>query len=429
MAARYVHITPDIDRHMAVFELLLENQPHDEYEVRISIVRDGKPYRTCSATGRERMISIPIDMVVHGSNDPVQLWWPDSPVLYDADIEIFYRNECTDRIRTYFGMRKVEVKNGNVYLNNRLLYQRLVLDQGYWQDSLLTPPCDEAIRFDIQATLDMGFNGVRKHQKIEDPRYYYWADRMGLLVWGELPSVYVHSDESVKLLAETMLGFIERDFNHPCIIVWTPMNESWGTREAAANVKQQQLISMLYHLTKAADGTRLCSCNDGWEQMETDICALHDYSAEKEELAFHFSSREQVEKTGCFARRTYADNACYSGQEAFLVTEYGGIAFEDSSSTEEKAWGYNDRVKDESEFIQRYKDVTDAIREIPYCQGYCYTQLTDVMQEINGLMTMDRKMKISVDALRECNTNPLGKQGRGLKNGHSGKKSTAKCGG
>ena len=205
------------------------------------------------------------------------------------------------------------------------------------------------------------------------------------------------------------------------------MNESWGVREIAANHKQQQLVSTLYHLTKAADDTRICSCNDGWEQMETDICALHDYTAEKEELLLHFASREQVETLGCSTRRCYANNAPYNGREALLITEYGGIAFEDSS--QDGAWGYNERVKNESEFIQRYRDITDAIREIPYCQGYCYTQLTDVMQEINGLMTMDRKMKVSVDALRECNINPLGKQGRVAKNSHSGKKSTAKCGG
>ena len=413
LGIRYIHITPDVDRHMATAEILLDHLPREEYEVRLQISLNGKPYKTCSATGRERLIRIPVDMVVHGGWEPVELWQPGKPVLYDVAAAVTVNGRQTDRVRTYFGMRKIEVRDGNIYLNNRLLYQRLVLDQGYWQESLLTPPSDDAIRFDIRAALDMGFNGVRKHQKIEDPRFYYWADRMGLLVWGEMPSVYMHSDESVRRLADTMMGFMERDYNHPSIIVWTPMNESWGVRQVAANVKQQQLVSMLYHLTKAADGTRLCSSNDGWEQMETDICALHDYTAGKEELKMHFAGREQVEKSGCFANRTYADNAPYTGREAFLVTEYGGIAFDNTPSQGEDSWGYNGRVHSTEEFMQRYRASTDAVREIPYCQGYCYTQLTDVMQEINGLLTMDRKFKVSPEALRACNTDPDGKQGRG----------------
>ena len=203
-------------------------------------------------------------------------------------------------------MRKVEVRDGRVYLNNCPLDQRLVLDQGYWPDSLITPPSDEAIRLDLQYTLDFGYNGARKHQKVEDPRYYYWADKMGVLVWGELPSAYDFADETVANLAATMMEFIDRDFNHPSIITWVPLNESWGVRQIYTDTRQQATGRMLYHMTKAADATRLCYSTDGWEQVEKDICALHDYAAEKAVIKAHFASRETVEAHACDWRPCYA---------------------------------------------------------------------------------------------------------------------------
>ena len=240
---------------------------------------------------------------------------PGNPNLHDLNVKLLNADAVLDEVNTYFGMRKVEVKNGHVLLNNRPIYQRLVLDQGYWPDTMLTPPSDEAIKADVEWTLKLGFNGARKHQKIEDPRYYYWADKLGMLVWSEVPSPYHFSDETVRNFADTLFDSINRDFNHPCIIAWTPVNESWGVPDIYANKRQQDTAKMLYWLAKAADGTRFVSSNDGWEQVTSDICALHDYSPSYEHLSTHFADRYEVETGHVIGKMTYAQ-ARNTGHEA-----------------------------------------------------------------------------------------------------------------
>ena len=244
---------------------------------------------------------------------------------------------------------------------------------------------------------------------MEDPRYYYWADKMGVLVWGELPSPYEFTSETISNLAQTMLGFIDRDFNHPSIITWVPLNESWGVRNIYTDHRQQAAGRMLYHMTKAADGTRLCSSNDGWEQVTTDICALHDYTAEKDLMKKHFADRKTVEASFCDQCPTYANTEVPTGKEAFMVTEYGGIAFQNIGLQGElggmETWGYHEKVTDEEAFMKRFQGVTEAIYEIPYCQGFCYTQLTDVMQEINGLLSPERRPKMDVARVKAINLN------------------------
>ncbi len=408
-----IHITPDIDRDQALFELALEKRPGETLTVEIAISFGEQPVQTVTAQVRDRQVRLPVCLLTQGDLSPVRRWTPEHPNLYDARVSVLRGGEELDQVHTYFGMRKIERRDGQVLLNNSPLYQRLVLDQGYWPDTLLTPPSDEAIQEDIRLTLKLGFNGARKHQKLEDPRYYYWADRLGLLVWGEVPSAYDFADESVRNLAHTLESFIDRDFNHPCLICWVPLNESWGVRLIRTDSRQQAAARMLYWLAKAADGTRLVSSNDGWEQVETDICALHDYAGEGAVLREHFSDRETVERTACDWRMTYAGGAEPDGREAFMVTEYGGVAFVNIGIQGElggmETWGYNDKVQDEEAFFNRYQELTDAIRDIPYCQGYCYTQLTDVMQEINGVLTPDRQCKVDAVRFAKINRNPSGR--------------------
>ncbi len=410
IALERVHITPDLDRHMCTVDLEMDRMPEEPVEIEAALSFEGQPVRSLRTTVSSGRVSLPVDLVVRGSLDPLHIWSPDRPELYDADIYLRRGDETLDHVRTYFGLRKVEVRRGAVYLNNCPLYQRLVLDQGYWPDSLITPPSDEAIREDIRYTLQFGYNGARKHQKVEDPRYYYWADKMGLLVWGEIPSPYEFGPDSVRNLFEILSGFIDRDFNHPSIITWVPLNESWGVRQIYTDARQQALARLLYQTAKALDGTRAVSVNDGWEQVETDICALHDYAAEGKVLAAHFASREQVEKHACDWRPCYARGVKPTGREAFMVTEYGGIAFStiglqgDAGGME--SWGYHDKVTDPEAFFARFQSVTDAIRAIPYCRGYCYTQLTDVMQEVNGLLTPDRKPKVDPERFAKLNRSP-----------------------
>lgn len=411
-AVTRAHITPDFDRHSCTVEIELDRMPDEPVEVEAALSFEGRPVRSLRTEIQSKRLSLPIDLIVRGALEPMKVWSPEHPDLYDADIYLRRGGEVIDHVRTYFGMRKVEVREGRVYLNNCPLYQRLILDQGYWPDSLITPPSDEAIQEDIRMTLEFGYNGARKHQKLEDPRYYYWADRMGLLVWGEIPSPYEFCDASIRNLFDTLAGFIDRDFNHPSIITWVPLNESWGVRQIYTDKRQQALARLLYQTAKALDGTRMVSVNDGWEQVETDICALHDYAAEGQVLSGHFASREQVEKHACDWRPCYAQGVTPTGREAFLVTEYGGIAFSniglqgDAGGME--SWGYHDKVSSEEAFFARFRSVTDAIRQIPYCQGYCYTQLTDVMQEVNGLLTPERKPKVDAKRFAAINRDPDG---------------------
>ena len=410
---KFIHVTPDYDRHMFTAEIALDKRPQESLEVELTVSFEGKVRRVVKANVEDRSIRVPVDMIVKGDLDPIKVWAPGNPNLYDLKVRLLKNGEAVDTVDTYFGMRKIERRDGRIYLNNSPLYQKLILDQGYWPDSNITPPSDEAIKLDLQYTLDFGYNGARKHQKLEDPRYYYWADKMGVLVWGELPSPYDYTEETVRNLADTMMEFIERDFNHPSIITWVPLNESWGVRQIYSDKRQQAAGRMLYHLTKAADGTRLCSANDGWEQVTTDICGLHDYADTKEMIANHFADREEVELHGCDWRPCYCDSEIPTGAEAFLVTEYGGIAFQNIGIQGEmggmQTWGYHGKVTDEEAFFARFKGVTDGVREIPYCQGYCYTQLTDVMQEINGLLSPERKPKMDVARVREINQTAPGR--------------------
>ena len=406
----YIHVTPDIDRGLASVEILLNCVPEREVTLALEVKLEEKKIRKVTATTVNRNVTIIVDMDTRETFHPVALWSTSYPALYDLRVQLLDGDRQLDQVNTYFGMRKIEVRDGVVYLNNKRIYQRLVLDQGYWPDTMITPPSDEAIREDLEWTKKFGFNGARKHQKIEDPRYYYWADKMGVLVWGELPSAFAFTDETVENLTVTMQEFIRRDFNHPSIIAWVPLNESWGVPQIVSNRRQQNTASMLYYLTKAADGTRICSGNDGWDQLQTDICGLHNYTGSAEMLQKHFANREFIEKQTCDTRRTYVDGYSPTGNEAFMVTEYGGIAFANIGAQGElggmETWGYNGKELDEESFFKRYEACTKTIRDIPFCQGYCYTQLTDVMQEINGLLTPDRKPKMDVERVCSINKKP-----------------------
>lgn len=396
------HVTPDIDAGTATLRLTLNERPEKPVRADIEVSFKGEIYRVQSALLRERSQRIVIDMVSVEDLWEFEKWTPKNPALYDVKITL----DSGDEVSTYFGMRKIEVKDGHILLNKGPLYQRLVLDQGYWPESLITPPSDEAIKADIEWTLKFGYNGARKHQKIEDPRYYYWADKLGLLVWGEVPSAYVYSQETVHNLTDTLEGFIERDYNHPCIITWVPLNESWGVDRIYRDETMQSCSNMLYYQAKALDGTRLVSSNDGWELTKTDIFGLHDYAPYGNILSKHFEDRETIEKISCDSHMAWALGQEPTGKEAFMLTEYGGIAFDDGST--DGAWGYHGKEKDEESFFKRYESLQKAALAIPYCRGYCYTQLTDVQQEINGLLTADRKPKVNVERFAALTTDPEG---------------------
>lgn len=326
------------------------------------------------------------------------IWTPERPNLIDVMFKVIYNGKVTDTVKSYFGMRKVSIENGRFMLNNLPYYQKLLLDQGYWEESLLTAPNDEAFVTDIRLAKEMGFNGVRKHQKIEDPRFFYHADKMGFLVWAEMPAAYKYSRKYVQRITHEWTEQIFRDYNHPCIIVWTPLNESWGVPEIMNNKKQQSLSAALVYLTKSLDSTRPVISNDGWEHTCSDIITIHDYEPDKQVLKEQYSDLEKIVTGLAQGRLVIAQNWEYQGQPV-MMTEFGGISYQKSNW---EGWGYSSATSDE-DFAKRYYAVVSAILESPVIQGFCYTQITDVEQEINGLLTYDRKPKIDPSIIRAIN--------------------------
>ena len=325
------------------------------------------------------------------------VWTPEQPNLFDVTFHLLEHGREVDTVQSYFGMRKVSVQNGQFLLNNRPYYQKLVLDQGYWRESLLTAPSDEAFIRDIELTKAMGFNGVRKHQKAEDPRYLYHADHMGLLVWGEIGAAYLYSEQYADRIYREWLDVLQRDYNHPCIVVWTPLNESWGVQEIETDPRQQAHSEAMVAITKSMDATRPVIDNDGWEHTNGDLLTIHDYAPSGNELRAHLGSMDAILALRPAQRALFVGRHAYAGQP-ILLSEFGGVKF--VPGTEEgRSWGYCE-ADSGAAFAQKLRELFDAVRACPLVDGYCYTQLTDVETEQNGLLTYDREPKLPLETIR-----------------------------
>ncbi|HBJ16525.1 MAG TPA: glycoside hydrolase family 2 [Clostridiales bacterium] len=395
------HITPEFDRRAVRFEYQL-SEIAKKIAFDISFQGTAAANLTVAPQSCKGSVTVGLDQTgLQAWNFQEDLaWTPENPRLFDAKITVYGENGTTDRVDTYFGMRKVSIENGRFLLNNREYYQKLVLDQGYWEQSLLTAPSDEDFIKDIRLTKAMGFNGVRKHQKVEDPRYLYHADRLGLLVWGEIGAAYVYSREYAHRIYSEWMEAVERDYNHPCIVAWTPLNESWGVPEIKVDRQQQAHCNALMYMTKSVDDTRVVMDNDGWEHTCGDLLTIHDYSPSGEKLRKHFESMESVLTMTPGGRSLFADGYGYRGQP-ILVTEFGGVKYAPESDLA-RSWGYCEE-NDLGAYTRKYAELTRAILDSPLIQGYCYTQLTDVENEENGLLTYHRDIKIPLDTIRKIN--------------------------
>ncbi|MGG6267274.1 glycoside hydrolase family 2 protein [Leptolyngbya sp. AN03gr2] len=338
------------------------------------------------------------------------LWSPEKPTLIDAHVQLWQNGVLIDEVKSYTAMRTASIQRDRFMLNGHPYYLRLVLDQGYWTESLMTPPSDEALRLDIELTKKMGFNGVRKHQKIEDPRFLYWADVMGLLVWEEMPSAYRFTRKAVERITKEWMEVLDRDSSHPCIIAWVPFNESWGVPNLAETPAHRHYVQTLYYLTKTLDPTRPVIGNDGWESTTTDILAIHDYDTQPQQLAKRYgpevklSDLFQNQRPG--GRILTLDGYPHQGQP-IMLTEFGGIAYtKPTDKIADRAWGY-DRTSDVCDLQQRYYSLLSAVNRVEMFSGFCYTQLTDTFQEANGLLYADRTPKFDFAAIA-CAT--LGKE-------------------
>ena len=400
-----IRFTPDIDEGTVRidYELSLQSALPCTVEIAISFQNDlifcgrmvAKEYR------QTIIVDVFQKKALNGSFHFTGAYWsPEAPNLYEAVMTAGEENHGKDQVMTYFGMRKVEVKNGRIYLNHKPYYQKLVLDQGYWKDSLITAPDDQSYIDDIKKAKAMGFNGCRKHEKAEDPRFLYWADKLGFIVWEAMASFWVYTPEAAAAFAKEWAELIRRDYNHPSILVWGMLNESWGVPQIGTSRVQQSFAKSLYYLAHSLDDTRLVISNDGWEMTDTDICAFHSYqhgkTEDKRQQDRFRESLKSVDTLGEIVEKPlFAGRTSYKGQPVML-TEFGGISIAEEDM---EGWGYTS-VKN-SEFLEELRRVMEAVSQADRICGYCYTQLTDVEQEKNGLLTSDHQYKFDPEQIKD----------------------------
>ena len=330
------------------------------------------------------------------------LWSPETPTLLDAEIQLLRGGEVLEVVQSYTALRSITVRREKLLLNGRPYAMRLVLDQGYWPDTFMTAPSERALREDVVLAKSMGFNGVRKHQKLEDPRYLYWADTLGLLVWDEMPSAYRFTTKSINRLMREWTEAIERDMSHPCVVIWVPFNESWGVPELSTTPAPRDAVAAFYHLTRTLDPSRLVVGNDGWESSATDIIGIHDYDSDPEHMHVRYgpevTPKELVDQRWTAGRLLTLDGFPHRGQPICL-TEFGGVAFMPGDPQYgEKDWGYT-RARTSEDFERMVCGVIAAARTTGMFSGFCYTQFADTFQEINGLLNADRTPKIDIEKI------------------------------
>jgi beta-galactosidase/beta-glucuronidase len=397
--------TPNLERWEIGFEAWVKGQPAD-LRCSVKLFSGGKLLANDSygviAGEVHRRIALSDPGIDDYRNE--LLWSPATPTMIQAEIRLETASgELLDWIASYTAIRQIGVQGEKFVLNNRPYQLRMVLDQGYWPETGMTSPNDDALRRDVELAKAMGFNGVRKHQKIEDPRYLYWADRLGLLVWEEMPSAYRFTRASIHRLTHEWSEAIMRDVNHPCIVAWVPFNESWGIPDLPSSATQRHYVQALYHLTKTLDPTRPVIGNDGWESVATDIIGIHDYDDQPERIRARYGIGEIPE----LFKHERPGGRLLSLEEnpreqPIMITEFGGIAFSrDTGHT----WGYS-RAATEQDFGDRYMKLLQAIRSLPLIAGFCYTQFADTYQEANGLLFADRTPKFPFESIAVATRGP-----------------------
>ena len=413
ISLKQVKMTPNLENYSLEVEYnvnIPEPMLNGDFMVEAAVYFEGQLINKTLTSVMSEHIETKVDLFVKkpdGMEWTVQTWSPEEPNLYDIEFSLINKGEIFDKAGSYFAMREIRIDGPNILLNGRPLYQRLILDQGYWEPSHLTPPSEDALIEDIDKIQALGYNGLRKHQKTEDERFLYWCDVKGMLVWSEAPATYQYSDYAVHEFTTEWLEIVKQNYNHPCIITWTPFNESWGISRVETKRTEQHFTEAIYHLTKSIDKCRPVIVNDGWEHTVSDIITLHDYEEAGEVLKARYTEyQNEIMTTEVYHsnhKSAFANGYQYKGQPV-IISEYGGIAFNNDDS----GWGYGNKVNTKEEFIQRFDSITTAVKELPYVCGFCYTQVSDVQQEINGLMDIERNFKVEPETIREINERKIG---------------------
>ena len=405
-----VRWTPNVERWELGFEAWLGGERRDDLRLNVklyggdTLLADDTYAVVANEVHRRIALSDP------GIDDYRNelLWSPATPTLIHAELKLMRADgELLDSARSYTALRSIGAQGDKFVLNGRPYQLRMVLDQGYWPDTGITAPDDDAYRRDVELQKAMGFNGARKHQKIESPRYLYWADTLGLLVWEEMPSAYRFTRTSIERLTREWTEVIARDVSHPCIIAWVPFNESWGVPDLPDSPAQRHYVQALYHLTKTLDPSRPVIGNDGWESVATDIIGIHDYDDQPERIAKRYMLDEiprlfKRERPG--GRLLLLQGEVQ--EQPIVLTEFGGIAF---SRDHAHTWGYS-RGETEEDFAKRYLHLLKVVRTLPVLAGFCYTQFADTYQEANGLLYADRTPKFPIEHIALATRGPRSKR-------------------
>lgn len=402
--------------HIYVQSFRLTTDPnHGKVFVRACVVGRGKRFSLSmmASEGREAIAEIdgtfyrsPAELVLALPSSRV--WSPQDPYLYRLRLQLSSGDNLVDTVDSYFGLRDIHVVDNRLLLNNKTRFLRLVLDQGYYREGVYTAPSDDALKHDVEISKAMGFDGARLHQKIFEPRFLYWADNLGYVVVEEFPDwgADISQSSAREALLDEWIEVVQRDFNHPCVIVWTPFNE----KTFAIGDQCADFIRRIVRLTRLSDPTRPIIDSSGRTHVETDIYDVHDYEQNGDRFRSHYADLEGPtakawDQTTSFDRRAlpaiFQRNAPYKGQP-FMVSEYGGTWWQ-PEEPHAKSWGYGERPKSAEELTARYKVLTECLLLNPAISAFCYTQLYDIEQETNGLHTYDRRPKIEARIIRDIN--------------------------
>lgn len=370
-------------------------------EIEIIVKRGERTVNQARFAVKEKTAHYLLSVLDHNTLGKVALWTPERPHLYDIQFNLYKEGELVDSAVSRFGMRKISIdKYGKICLNDSPYYQRLILDQGYWKESGTTPPSIEALKKDIQLCKAMGFNGARKHQKLEDPYWYYLADELGFLTWCEMPSAYDFCEREILAVTKEWCEIVAVAKNFTSVVAYVPFNESWGITQVLTNKRQQNFADGLYYVTKTLDDTRLVSTNDGWHNTQaTDFISIHDYAYDDAEFKTKYidGKMDEIYPAG---KKLMVEGATYRNQP-ILFTEFGGVAMQTNAGGGN--WGYGESATDAEAFYARIDKLVKGVFNCPF-QGYCYTQVSDVQQEVNGLLDENHEPKFDVERLHSIFT-------------------------
>ena len=403
-----VQMIPDIDQQQLIIRPRFYKELGGKLEVTLKDNGKVVSKETVAANSLSTVI-LPVKKM--------KTWSPENPFLYDVELRVIDKaGNVVDEVKSYAGMRKVHIEGKKIYLNNQPYYQRLVLDQGFYPDGIWTAPSDEALKKDIQLSMEAGFNGARLHQKVFEERFYYWADKLGYLTWGEASSwgMDCNDIETARNFITEWTEIVERDRNHPSILIWTPTNEEfWPDR-----VQYPRLMQDLYKLTKAIDPTRPFHGTSGGSHIATDIWTVHNYEQDPAKLKELLYNDGKLMEAPKWEIQLMPKNIGYNGLKytdqytfpqykhdmPYLIDEFGGIKWNPSQqmeSAQNTSWGYGEPPHSLEEFYARLEGLVNTVLSLSdHVWGYCYTQLTDVEQEQNGIYNYDRTPKFDMEIIK-----------------------------